>query len=453
MSEIGKTISKNPGTYLSSFFFLLLFLLPRSASSADVLADREVLPNGITLLHSEKKTLPIIKVVMAIKAGSLVEPADRAGLANLTADLLTEGTEKRSSKDISDAIEFVGGSLSASGGADYITVTLSVLKKDRELGFDLLSDIIMNPAFSKEEITRKKEMIKSSIIRQKEEPGAVTSKAFLKAVFGDHPYGWPVEGTEESLDRITPQDIVDFHKTYYAPNNSIMAVVGDISKDELRTLITKYFHGWQKKDIPVKSLPVPRFGNGPKVIKIQKGITQANIMLGHLGIKRENPDYYAILVMNYILGGGGFASRLMDNIRDNKGLSYDVHSTFSAGKYAGNFQVVLQTKNLTANIAIDAVFSEMNRMSSEPVTDKELNDSKSYLTGSLPLRIDSNDKIAGFLIAVEYYNLGLDYVRDYRKFITSVSKEDVLRVAKKYLNTKDYVLVVVGDLGKASLKY
>ncbi len=453
MSEIGKSISKNPRTYLLSSFFLLLFLLPCSASSADVLADREVLPNGITLLHSEKKALPIIKVVVAIKAGSLVEPAERAGLSNLTADLLTEGTEKRSSKDISSAIEFVGGSLSASGGADYITVTLSVLKKDRELGFDLLSDIIMNPAFSKEEITRKKEMIKSSIIRQKEEPGTVTSKAFLKAVFGDHPYGWPVEGTEEALDRITPQDIVDFHKTYYAPNNSIMAVVGDISKDELRTLITKYFHGWQKKDVPVKSLPVPQFGNGPKIIKIQKGITQANIILGHLGIKREDPDYYAILVMNYILGGGGFASRLMDNIRDNKGLSYDVHSSFPAGKYAGNFQVVLQTKNLTANTAIGEIFSEMNRISSEPVTDKELNDAKSYLTGSFPLRIDSNDKIAGFLIAVEYYNLGLDYMRDYRKFITSVSKDDVLRVAKKYLNTKDYVLVVVGDLGKASLKY
>jgi len=433
--------------------FVSLFFPFHSSSYAGSIAEREILDNGITLLHSEKKVLPIVTVVVAIKAGSIVETSEKAGLANLTADLLNEGTKARSSKEISDAIEFVGGSLNTAGGADYITVSLSVLKKDIELGFDLLSDVILNPAFSDDEIKRRKTSIKSSIIQQREEPDVIVSKAFNEAVFGKHPYGWPVEGTEETLDRITREDISAFYKEHYLPNNTIITVVGDLSKGELKSLLERYFMNWQKKDSRDILPPPPVFEDKPKVIKIQKPLTQANIILGHLGIKRDNPDYYAVSVMNYILGGGGFASRLMDNIRDNKGLAYDVHSTFSANKYSGSFQAGLQTKNESANTAIEETLKEMERIRTEQVTDKELSDAKSYLTGSFPLRIDSNRKIAGFLTSVEFYGLGLDYVDNYRKFIEAVTKDDIQRVARKYLNTKNYVLVVVGDLEKAALKY
>lgn len=426
--------------------FLFFALISPAPVFAGRVADREVLPNGMVLLHEERSALPIVRVVLAIKAGSIAEPAEKAGLANLTADLLNEGTEKRSSKQISDEIEFVGGELGTSGGADYITVTLSVLKKDVDLGFDLLSDIVLNPAFSEDEIKRKKAVIISSIMRQKEEPGIVASKEFKKAVFGTHPYGRPVEGTEESLDTITRRDIIDFHREYYVPNDAILSVVGDVTKNELHSLLDRYFKGWAKKDVLEKPLPVQGPLSAPKIIKIDKDLTQANIILGHLGIGRENPDFYAVSVMNYILGGGGFASRLMDNIRDNKGLSYDVHSFFSANKYGGSFQTGLQTKNRTANAAIGEILKEMERVRTEPVTDKELNDAKSYLTGSFPLRIDSNSKIASLLIAVEFYNLGLDYVDKYKRLIESVTKDDVLRVAKKYLDTKYYVLVVVGNM-------
>ena len=434
-------------------FPLCFIFLLSTLSYAEPIADRAVLANGMTLLHSEKTGLPIVTVVVAIKAGSVAETAEKAGLANLTADLLNEGTKKRSSKEISDAIEFVGGSLSTSGGADYITVSLSVLKKDVGLGFDLLSDIILNPAFSDDELQRRKTSIKNSIIQQKEEPGTIASKAFAEAVFGKHPYGRPVEGTEESLDRITRADIVSFHQEYYVPNSTILTVVGDISKSELKSLIEKYFMSWQAKEVKEVSLPFPDSAEKPKVIKIQKNITQANIILGHLGIRRDNPDYYAVSVMNYILGGGGFASRLMDNIRDNKGLAYDVHSSFPASKYGGSFQAELQTKNESANTAIKETLKEIERISTEPVSDKELGDAKAYLTGSFPLRIDSNRKIAGFLTAVEYYGLGLDYVDNYRKFIEAVTKDDILRVAKKYLHPDNFVLVVVGDMEKSALQY
>lgn len=438
---------------LCILFSLCLFFSFQASAFGGSIAEREVLDNGITLLRSEKTVLPIVTVVVAIKAGSVAETSEKAGLANLTADLLNEGTKTRSSKQISDAIEFVGGSLNTSGGADYITVSLSVLKKDVELGFDLLSDVILNPSFRDDEIKRRKASIKSSIIQQKEEPEAIVSKAFNAAVFGKHPYGWPVEGTEETLEGITREDIIAFYKEHYLPNNTIVTVVGDLSKGELKSLLQRYFINWRKKDIREIPLPAPVFGDKPKVIKIQKALTQSNILLGHLGLKRDNPDYYAVSVMNYILGGGGFASRLMDNIRDNKGLAYDVHSTFSANKYSGSFEAGLQTKNESANTAIEETLKEMERIRNEQVTDKELGDARSYLTGSLPLRIDSNRKIAAFLTSVEFYGLGLDYIDNYKRFIEAVTKDDIQRVARKYLNTKNYVLVVVGDLEKAALKY
>ncbi|MHB8883004.1 MAG: M16 family metallopeptidase [Thermodesulfovibrionales bacterium] len=437
----------------AAVFCLLLLFAGGSPSFAGEIAEREVLPNGMILLHAEKKAVPIIKVVVAVKAGSTTESPDKAGLANLTADLLNEGTLKRSSQEISGAIEFVGGALHTSGGADSATVTLSVLKKDVELGFDLLADVILNPAFKQEEVDRRKSILLSSIRQQKEEPGSIASKAFFKAVFGAHPYGWPVEGTEESLETITREDVAGFYRTHYLPNNTIMAVVGDISRDELKGLLNKYFRGWQKKEVFQNPLTAPEPVIGSHVVKISKKTKQAHIMLGHTGFRRDNPDYYAVSVMNYILGGGGFASRLMDNIRDNRGLAYSVHSSFNAMKQAGIFQAGLQTKNESANTAIGEILREMARIQTEPVSDRELSDAKAYLTGSFPLRLDSNSKMANFLAAVEMYDLGLDYIERYRDLIAKVTTEDVLRVARKYLHTKDYVLVVVGDQEKALLTY
>ena len=438
---------------VNHFMIILLTVFLASQASGSPLAEREILSNNMVLLHAERKTLPIVTIVMAVRAGSIVEPSNRAGLAYLTAALLNEGTQKRTSREISEAIEFVGGSLSASAGADYTTISLSLLKKDIDLGFDLLSDVLMNPAFNEDEIKRKKRITKNWLIQQNEEPGTVASIAFSKAVFGAHPYARQVQGTIESLDLISRQDIIDFHNTFFAPNNTIMSVVGDISRDELKALLNRHMGPWKQKNIPTTPLPNISAKNNPTVIRVNKDLSQANVILGHLGISRDNPDYYAVSVMNYILGGGGFASRLMDNIRDNKGLAYDVHSYFSASKFSGSFQTGLQTKNESANTAIDEVLREMERIRTEPVSNKELQDAKSYLTGSFPLRIDSNSKIAGFVLAVEFNNLGLDYVDKYPFLINTVTQEDILRVANKYLDTNNYVLVIVGNLDKAKLKY
>ena len=433
-------------------FILNFTLLIFSYSSYALDVKREVLENGLVLMVVERHNLPVVRVAVGIDAGSLNEPADKAGLANIVAALLTEGTAGRTARQISEEIEFVGGDIGASGGVDYITVGLSVLKKDMDLGFDLLSDIILNPVFPEDEINKKKERIKGGLKASEEDPRFVASKNFRKAVFGDHPYGRLVTGTAVTIDRITRQDIVSFHSRYYVPGNSIMVVVGDVTGDEVKGLIDKYFGKWRGGKTSPPALPPLNAVKQRKTITINRDLAQATVILGHIGVKRDNPDYYALSVMNYILGGGGFASRLMQNIREDRGLVYDIYSYFAADRYGGSFQVVLQTKNESANTAISEVLREINSIRNNPVSDAELSDAASFLTGSFPMRIETSDRIARFLVAVEYYGLGADYIDRYPGYINSVTKEDILRVAEKYLDPENFILVVVGDLEKTALR-
>ncbi|MEK7850809.1 MAG: pitrilysin family protein, partial [Deltaproteobacteria bacterium] len=263
-----------------------------------------------------------------------------------------------------------------------------------------------NTVLAEDEISRKVKETKASIEKQKDDPSAIAGKEFARLLFGEHPYGRPVEGTPESLDKITRDDIMKFHANYYAPNNAIMAVVGDVTEDEIVSRLNKYLKEWVRKDLPRLALTPVKTPKHKIIKSVDKKITQANIMLGHIGIERENPDYYAAYVMNYVLGGGGFTSRLMDNIRDTKGLAYDVHSYFSPMKYSGFFNIGVQTKNESAKTAIAEALKEMEKIRTEAVSDKELEDAKAYLTGSFPLRLDTNGKIAGMLTAVEFFNLG-----------------------------------------------
>lgn len=433
------------------FILLCLCCAPLSNSYAlDV--KRDALDNGLTLLVVERHNLPMITVTLGIKAGSLIEPGEKSGLANLTASLLTEGTTNRTGRQISEEIEFVGGSLGAGGGSDYITVHLSVLKKDLSLGFDLLSDIILNPSFPEDEMKKKVKRIKGSLNAGEEDPGFVASRAFIKEVFSSHPYGRLVQGNEESLDRIRRTDLAAFHKSYYAPDNSIMSVVGDITPDEVKALLEKRFSSWSSKGLKPPALPELTDVKKRHTVIIDRELTQANIIFGHLGVSRSDPDYYAVSVMNYILGGGGFASRLMQNVREEKGLAYDISSFFNANKTGGAFEVSLQTKNESANKAIEEILKEIGKIRSEPVSDKELSDAKAFLIGSFPMRIETGARIANFLVAVEYYGLGMGYVDEYPDYINSVTKEDLLRVAKKYLDPENYILVVVADEKKTALK-
>ncbi len=427
-------------------------LVQGAPAAAKPLGKRIVLDNGMVLLLAEKHDLPVVTVNMVIKAGSMVEPADKPGLASLTASLLMQGTARRSATQISSEIDFVGGSLSVSGGSDFASAGLRVLRKDLRLGLDLLSDVLRNPAFDQKEIDRKVRESLAEIRRQKDEPGVIAGEAFTRAVFGSHPYGRTSDDVAAYLPRVKKRDLAEFHGAFYGPDTAIIAVVGDVTEREIVTLLREYFKGWKRAPGSAPSVaPVPK-RERRDVIAIEKDITQANIILGHVGISREDPDYYAVLVMNYILGGGGFSSRLMDNIRDNRGLAYSVYSSFSAQKEPGAFSAEVQTKNESANEAIAEILKEIGRMRTAPVTDQELADAKAYITGSFPLRMDTSAKIAGILTAVEIYDLGLDYPQKYPALINAVTKEDILRVAKRHLHPDRVVIVVVADQARAKVQ-
>jgi zinc protease len=441
---------------IASIFKISLFLMLWTGLQTGVLhamppVQRMVLPNQLVLLVCEEHSLPFITVQLLIDSGSRKDPPGEEGLAYLAAKGLLLGTSERTLTAINEELDFMGASLSSSAGRDYATLGLRVLKKDLGKGFDLFTEVLTQPTFPEDEIHREVEKTLAAIKAAEDRPEAVAEKAFGKALFLTSPYGHPVEGTAESLPRLTREALVRFFKAYYRPNNSILTVAGDITAEEVKAMLLPRLVKWPLEEIPKVGF-VSAFAKEKKMVKIDRAITQANIILGHAGVSRDNPDYYALTVMNYILGGGGFVSRLVGEIRNKRGLAYSVASFFDPGKYPGSFQIVLQTKNASAREAISLALQQMERIQKELVSEDELEAAKNYLVGSFPLKLDTQMKLVNFLTQVEYYGLGLDYPQKYPSLIRSVTREDVLRVAKIYLHPENYILVVVTNLKEAGLE-
>ncbi len=413
--------------------------------------QRTVLSNRLVLLVCEEHSLPFVTLQLLLDSGSRKDPPGEGGLARLTAKGLLLGTSKHSVTAMNEELDFMGASLSSGANRDYATLNLRVLKKDLDKGLDLLLETLTQPTFPEEEIRRELEKTLAAIQSAEDDPGEVAEKEFQRVLYETSPYAHPVAGTKESLQKITRDGILRFYRSYYHPNNATLVVVGDMTAEEVRTKVLPRFESWPKGEIPEKPFPVT-FAKEPKTVKIERPITQANILLGHEGVARTNPDYYALTVMNYILGGGGFASRLVEEIRIKRGLAYAVDSFFDPGKYPGSFQIALQTKNASAREAISLSLQEMERIRKDLVTDKELEGARKYLIGSFPMRFDTQGKLVNFLSQVEYYGLGLDYPEKYPTLIRSITREDILRVAKKYLHPENILLVVVANLKEAGFE-
>ncbi|HSG06023.1 MAG TPA: pitrilysin family protein, partial [Nitrospiria bacterium] len=399
-----------PKTKTVLFSLLWVIFTPPLPSVASETPARIVTESGLTLLVQESHSLPMVTIQVIIGGGSVRDPEGKAGLAHITADLLDEGTSTRDAVEISEAFDFMGARFSTGARADYATASLQVLKKDFESGFGLMSDILMNPRFPEKEVDRVRNEIKGQLLAEEDQPGTVADRAFNRIIFGSHPYRLPVEGTAETVGEISRSDITAFHDRYYRPNNTIIAMVGDLTVAEAEEHVNRLFSNWGPGKIPGNSPPPPPALEKSVVERIDRDLTQAHVVLGHLGIKRSNPDYYAVSVMNYILGGGGFSSRLMKNIRDERGLVYGIYSYFDALKHPGSFSVAFQTRNDQAQDAIDEILKELRSIRTRPVSDRELEEAKAFLIGSFPLKFDTTSKIAHFLTLVEFHGLGLDYL-------------------------------------------
>lgn len=404
---------------------------------------RSTLRNGVALLTSEQRTLPMVTLTLLIEAGSRFEPEGKDGLAYLAARLLTYGTRRRDAQQISETLDFIGADLSTGSDENLATISLTILKKDLDTGLNLLAELLTEAVFPAEEIERQKQSIIAQIRASEESPGWIAEKKLLETLFPASPYGRPVEGSAASLSKIARQDLADFYQRHYRPDRAILAVVGDASHQELAKKMEQVFQSWKpgKFSKTPPSLPPP---GAEKEIRVPRDLTQANILMGHRGVTRGDPDYYAVQVMNYILGGGGFSSRLMDSLRNERGLAYSVTSSFDADKYTGTFQIVMQTKNDAADEALRIAREEVRRIREQTVTPEELQDAKDFLIGSFPLRFDTNRRVADFLAHAEFFELGLDYVHRYPELIRRVGVDDISRAAKRYLQPDQMVLVVVG---------
>ena len=405
------------------------------------------LQNGLRVLLVENPTIPAISINATVLAGARHEPEEKAGLAIMVSNILDEGTTTRTSLDIAEAIEFTGGHLETDASFERTVVAATVLKQDRNLALELVADLLRNPVFPEEYIGKEKSRTLAEIASAKDRPQVVAGWAFNELVYGSHPLHRPAHGYPETIERIVRQDLLQFHETVFAPNNALLSIVGDFQVSEMIPLVERHFGPWLSRSVVLHEVEKPVRQRERREKRIQMAAQQSNVYLGHLGIERTNPDFYALQVLDTILGGGaGFTARIPQRLRDELGLAYTTFAsiTGTAGLDPGRFVSYIGTSPENTVLAIDGLLNEIRRIVDEPVLAEELQDAKDFLTGSFVFAFESSAQIARFLIQASVYELGFNYGEKYPRFIRAVTGEDVARVARQYLDTENYTLVVAG---------
>jgi zinc protease len=407
---------------------------------------RVVLPNGLVLLLFENRRLPLVEAHALVRDLAFYEPADKSGVLALTGAMLEEGTRKRSGQQVAEAIEDVGGVLSMGGSSNSVRV----LSTDRKLGLELLLECLTQPSFPKDAFARNQARVLADIADNETRPDARARQAYRAAVYGRHPLGRPPLGTSKSVASLTAADCAAFHKKAFVPNNTILAVVGDFDSKEVVEEVKRLTEGWKKAPLKVPELPpVTKPKRFEQIILTMPEAAQLAFYMGHVGIRRNNPDYYKLLVLDYVLGTGpGFTDRLSSRLRDREGLAYTVSATITptAGKEPGTFTCYIGTAPENFAKVKKVFLEELNRIRTEVPTAREVADAKNYLIGSQMLRYGTNGGIAGQLLNVERYGLGLNYPEDFRRAVERVTPEDVRDVARKYIDPERMVLVAAGAI-------
>jgi zinc protease len=405
----------------------------------------QTLENGLVVVAIENHELPTVTVRMVIRAGSAYDPVDKAGLANFTADMLRTGTTTRSATQISEEIDFVGGSLGASADRDAVTAYCDVLVKHLDTGLGLLADVVLNPVFDTTEIERLRNQITSGIIQSKDDPNTLCVKGFNELLFGDHPYGHPGVGTEASVATITRDDLIKYYDGLFNPNNAFLVVAGDITPSAIFEKVRTAFAGWQPAEVPKLNFPTPAEPKGYKILLVNKpDATQTNIRFGHFGITRQDPDYYPMMVMNYILGVG-FTSRLNEEVRVKGGMTYDIRTQNEWNIMRAAYFCNTFTENDSTMSAINASLRVIRGIREAEVTDVEFIDAINFYAGYYPMTLETPDQVAAEIIKVKLYGLPVSYIQDFTQNIKKVTKADILRAAQKFIDPDNMVFCVISN--------
>jgi zinc protease len=407
--------------------------------------QRTVLDNGLIVYLMEDHRLPMLSVTALVRCGEAYVSEQDMAIPEITGDVMrTGGTTHIPPDSLNALMESIGGSLESSIGYDNGRATLSVMSKDTDLGMELLADLLRNPAFPQDKIDLNKDQMKTDIKRRNDDPRSILSREFSHLLYGDHPEGRILEWAE--VKPVTRQDLVDYHGRYFVPNNIMIGITGDFDSGEMLSLVKKYFGDWEKRDVELPAIPAVKAKPKPGVFLIRKDINQANIRFGHLGIDRDNPDRYAVSVMNYILGGGSFTSRMTSKVRSDKGLAYSVGSRYDIDQPdEGTFYAYCYTKSRTTHMAMRLMLDEVARIRQGEVSDEELASAKDSYINRFVFDFTSPEQIVSRLMSLEFDNRPPDLLKNYIDNIRKVTREDVLRVARKYLRPGDITFVVVGN--------
>jgi zinc protease len=409
-------------------------------------AKRFELDNGLKVLLLENRRLPIVVARASVADVRLLEPAAKAGVAALVGDMLEEGTDRHAGTEIATLMEDTGGSLSMgmTGGS------MKVLATDTDLGLGLLFECLTRPTFPQAPFEAKREQLAAAIADGETQPNVKARQAFNAAVYGEHPFGRPASGRKDIVAKLTADDCREFHRSAFLPNRTTVVVVGDFDSNEMIGKIRKLTGDWKKGDLarPVLAEPPTRAQPFQKIVS-DPAAAQTHVYIGHLGIRRNDPDYHKLLVMDNVLGTGpGFTDRLSANLRDRQGLAYTVRATIcdSAGEQTGAFTGYIGTFPDKFSWVKDGFLKEFARIRDEKATIDEVEDAKKYLLGSLAFRLTTNGQVAEELLAAERYGLGLDMLEKHKAGVAAVTVDDVQAAARKHLRPDRIVVVACGPI-------
>ncbi|MHC4923124.1 MAG: M16 family metallopeptidase [Planctomycetota bacterium] len=421
--------------------------MPEEAGGKVVLDPREVtLDNGMTVLLQPRAGLPVVSFSLYVKSGQLLEA--KPGLAHFVGDLLDEGAGDRSTTDIAETLDFLGATL-ATGATGARARCLS---KDSDEVLDLVADVVRRPTFPDAEINKVRAALLSEIAAEEDNPSTVGRKAFLQTIYGDHPWSRLARGDITSIATISKEDLQSHHDTWYVPSRAILGVAGDFDADAMEKAIRERFGDWSGESPTDPDHPEPtELESTTRVLRNMAGKKQSNVFIGNLAIRRNDPDYPSLLVMDHILGTGpGFTDRLSRDLRDEQGLAYTVfgRAASTAGEERGTFTGYIACLGSDLERAIDGMVGHLRRIREEPVTEQELADAKSYLTGVLVFRYETTQQLAGAMVDMHRFGLGFDYPAKFPDMVKSVTREDIQRVAEKHLHPDRLAIVVSGWTGE-----
>ena len=434
--------SKTIRTFFAPLF-LALALVAAAPQAGAVEVQRVVSPGGIEAWLVEDHSNPIISLNLAFRGGAALDPEGREGLANLVSGVLDEGAGELDSLAFRSRLEDNSIRLSFSAGLDRFGGSLRTLTETRDLAFDLLRLALTRPRFDAEPVSRIRAQIQASLRRNAEDPDRIAGRVLDRLFFPAHPYGRPVEGTAETVAAITAEDLKGFAATRFGRDLLKIGVVGDLDAAQLAGLLDRTFLALPATAAPSEVPETVAQGAGDVVV-IERDIPQSIVAFGHRALKRDDPDFYAAYIVTYILGGGGFSSRLYEEVREKRGLAYSVYAYLSPLDRAGLVAGGVATQNGRVGQSVDLIRAEWARMASEGPSAEELEAAKTFLTGSYPLRQSSSGRIAGMLLGIQMASLGIDYINRRNSLIDAVTLEDAKRVARRLLDESRLTVVVVG---------